>query len=56
MFIEATDQAEGSIATITSSDTGCGLYIDYHMYGGGIGSLTVSSKNADGDDAPWVPV
>jgi hypothetical protein len=57
MFIEANDQVEGNIATVTSSDTGCGLYVDYHMYGGGIGSLTVSSRNAaDGDDATWVPV
>jgi hypothetical protein len=57
MFIEANDQTEGAYATITSSDTGCGLSIDYHMYGGGIGTLTVSAKNAaDGDDAAWVPV
>jgi hypothetical protein len=57
MFIEANDQTEGNFASITSSDTGCGLSIDYHMYGGGIGSLTVSSRNvAHGDDAPWVPV
>ena len=27
------------------------------MYGGGIGTLTVSAKNAaDGDNAAWVPV
>jgi hypothetical protein len=27
------------------------------MYGGGIGTLTVSAKNAaDGEDAAWVPV
>jgi hypothetical protein len=57
MFIEANDQAEGDIATVTSSATGCGLYIDYHMYGGGIGSLTVSTKDvALGEDAAWVPV
>ena len=57
MFIEANDQAEGNIATVTSSTTGCGLYVDYHMYGGGIGSLTVSSRNAAVyDDAPWMPV
>jgi hypothetical protein len=55
MFIEANDQAEGNVATVTSSATGCALYIDYHMYGGGIGSLTVSSRNA-GNDASWVPV
>jgi hypothetical protein len=57
MFIEANDQTEGVYAAITSSDTGCGLSIDYHMYGGGIGTLTVSAKNAaDGDGAAWVPV
>jgi hypothetical protein len=57
MFIEANDQAEGNIATVTSSATGCALYIDYHMYGGGIGSLAVSSRSAaDSDDAAWVPV
>jgi hypothetical protein len=57
IHIEANDQTEGAYAAITSSDTGCGLYVDYHMYGGGIGTLTVSAKNvADGDDAPWVPV
>jgi hypothetical protein len=57
IHIEANDQTEGAYAAITSSGTGCGLFIDYHMYGGGIGTLTVSSKNvADGDDAPWVPV
>jgi hypothetical protein len=57
VFIEANDQAEGDIASITSSNTGCGLIIDYHMYGGGIGTLTVSAKNAaDGEDAAWVPV
>jgi hypothetical protein len=55
MFTEANDQAEGDIAIVTSSSTGCGIYIDYHMYGGGIGSLTVSSKNADEEDAAWVP-
>jgi hypothetical protein len=57
MFIEANDQAEGAYAAITSSATGCGVYVDYHMYGGGIGSLTVSAKNAaDGEDAAWVMV
>jgi hypothetical protein len=57
IHIEANDQAEGAYAAITSSATGCGLYIDYHMYGGGIGSLTVSTKDvAEGDDAAWVPV
>jgi hypothetical protein len=57
MFIEANDQAEGNIAIVTSSATGCALYFDYHMYGGGIGSLTVSSRNAaDGEDAAWVTV
>jgi hypothetical protein len=56
MFIEANDQAEGNIATMTSSATGCALYFDYHMYGGGIGSLAVSSRNADSEDAAWVPV
>jgi hypothetical protein len=57
MFIEANGQAEGAYASITSSDTGCGLSIDYHMYGGGIGTLTVSAENTvDGDAATWVPV
>jgi hypothetical protein len=57
IHIEANDQTEGAYAAITSSTTGCGLYVDYHMYGGGIGTLTVSAKNAaDGEDAAWVPV
>jgi hypothetical protein len=57
MFIEADGQNEGAYAAITSSTTGCALYLDYHMYGGGIGTLTVSAKNAaDGDDAAWVTV
>jgi hypothetical protein len=57
IHIEANGRTEGAYAAITSSNTGCGLYIDYHMYGGGIGSLTVSVKNAaDSDDAAWVPV
>jgi hypothetical protein len=57
IFIEANGQTEGAYAAITSSTTGCGLYVDYHMYGGGIGTLTVSAKDAaDGDGAAWVPV
>jgi hypothetical protein len=56
IFIEANDQTEGAYATMTSNATGCALYVDYHMYGGGIGSLTVSSRNANGDGTAWVPV
>jgi hypothetical protein len=57
IHIEASGQTEGAYAAITSSATGCGLYIDYHMYGGGIGSLTVSAKDvAEGEDTAWVPV
>jgi hypothetical protein len=57
IHIEANSQTEGAYAAITSSTTGCGLYVDYHMYGGGIGSLTVSTKDvSEGDDAAWVPV
>jgi hypothetical protein len=57
IFSEANNPAEGSIAAVTSSITGCGLYVDYHMYGGGIGTLTISSRNAaDGEDTAWVPV
>ena len=54
IHIEANGQTEGAYAAITSSATGCGLYVDYHMYGGGIGSLTVSAKDVV-DDAAWVP-
>jgi hypothetical protein len=57
IHIEANDQTEGAYAAITSSDTGCGLYVDYHMYGGGIGALMVSTKDvSEGGDAAWVPV
>jgi hypothetical protein len=56
IHIEANNQAESNIASISSSATGCGLYIDYHMYGGGIGTLMISSKNADDGDAAWVTV
>jgi hypothetical protein len=57
LHIEANDQTEGAYAAITSSATGCGLNLDYHMYGGGIGTLTVSAKIvAEGDNAAWVPV
>jgi hypothetical protein len=51
IHIEANDQTEGAYAAITSSTPGCGLYVDYHMYGGGIGTLTVSAKDAaDSED------
>jgi hypothetical protein len=40
IHIEANDQAEGNVAVVTSSGAGCGLLVDYHMYGGGIGTLT----------------
>jgi len=39
IHIEANDQAEGNVAVVTSSGAGCGLLVDYHMYGGGIGTL-----------------
>jgi hypothetical protein len=56
IHIEANGQTEGAYAAITSSAIGCGLYVDYHMYGGGIGSLTVSAKDVEGNNAAWVPV
>jgi hypothetical protein len=56
-FFMETSSGQTGEAAISSSDTGCGLSIDYHMYGIGIGSLTVSSKNAaDVEGAAWVPV
>jgi hypothetical protein len=60
IFIEANDQTEGAAASITSSATGCGLNIAYHMKGGGVGSLVISSRSAagdgDGDESAWVSV